>query len=257
MSGYDLLRNVLKDRTIAFHPSLARAFGGVYEALLFQQLAYWSDKGDDPEWIYKTRDELKEETTMNRYQQEQARATLRRLGVIEEERRGLPAKVYYRIVWDRVFALLEAEQAGSPVGRRSTNKKAEASQQDGSPSTTQSAEGEPTSKSTSEITSLEEFSKSRKTATVAKYDDARLALLPFATDLARELGDEAPLSSTTTRIVNIYKKSGLDLDTFIDRMMQARAVTQERTGTIRTQSDSLAPKKKIHYWFSILEDLVS
>ena len=55
--SYHMLKRVLADRPIAFNPALARAFGGVYEALLFQQLAYWSDKGDDPEWIHKTRDE--------------------------------------------------------------------------------------------------------------------------------------------------------------------------------------------------------
>src|SRR5262245_24322674 len=55
----------------------------------------------------------------------------------------------------------------------------------------------------------------RKIHTIEKYDDDRLALLPYAQDLAREMNDQAPLSSTTTRLVNIYKGSGLDLETFI------------------------------------------
>jgi hypothetical protein len=106
MNEYELLRSVLSDRVIAFHPRLALAFGGVNEALIFQQLAYWSGKGDDPEWIYKTRDELKEETTLSRTQQEGARRTLRNLGVIDEQLRGMPARMHYRVNWDRVFALL-------------------------------------------------------------------------------------------------------------------------------------------------------
>ena len=61
MSAYDVLRRILSDRPIAFHPELARAFGGINEALFFQQIAYWSDKGDDPEWIYKRRVELEHE----------------------------------------------------------------------------------------------------------------------------------------------------------------------------------------------------
>ena len=92
--------------------------------------------------------------------------------------------------------------------------------------------------------------------TVDKYDEDRLALLPYAQDLARELNDQAPLSSTTTRLVNLYRRSGLDLDTFVTRLMQSRAITQERTGAIRTRSDGLGPKPKIQYMFAVLEDLI-
>lgn len=146
---YDLMRSLLSDRPIAFHPVMARVFGGVYEALLFQQLAFWSDKGADPEWIYKTREELREETTLNRYQQEQARATLRKLGVIEEQRRGLPARMHYRVIWERVFELLEAYRA---VGRPSTNKMAEGAPTTERKSPIQLADRQPTSESTSETT---------------------------------------------------------------------------------------------------------
>ena len=62
---------------------LASVLGGVNEARLFQQLAYWSDKGSDPDWIYKTQKELEEETTLTRTQQEGARRNLRRLGVVK------------------------------------------------------------------------------------------------------------------------------------------------------------------------------
>lgn len=97
----------------------------------------------------------------------------------------------------------------------------------------------------------------RRLPLVEKYDDDRLALLPFAKDLAREMNDQAPLSSTTTRIVNLYRASSLDLDTFIDRLLQARAITQERTGSIRTRSDGLGPKPKMAYLLSVLEDITS
>lgn len=90
---------------------------------------------------------------------------------------------------------------------------------------------------------------------VDKYDDDRLALLPYAQDLARELNDQAPLGSTTTRLVNLYRASGLDLETFLTRMMQSRAITQERTGSIRGRSEGLGPKPKMAYFLAILEDL--
>jgi len=61
---YDILRSFLSDKAIAFHPQLARVLGGINEAILFQQLAYWSDKGSDPDWIYKTQKDIEFETTL-------------------------------------------------------------------------------------------------------------------------------------------------------------------------------------------------
>ncbi|MDP9471980.1 MAG: hypothetical protein M3Q71_15170 [Chloroflexota bacterium] len=161
---YDVMRSLLSDRPIAFHPVMARVLGGVYEALLFQQLAFWSDKGADPEWIYKTREELREETTLNRYQQEQARGNLRKLGVIEEQRRGLPARMHYRIHWDRVFELLEAYRA---VGRPSTNKMVEDAPTTQPKSPIQLADRQPTSESTSETTQ-----EKKRPATLEELEEA-------------------------------------------------------------------------------------
>jgi hypothetical protein len=89
-----------------------------------------------------------------------------------------------------------------------------------------------------------------------KYDQARLAILPYAQDLAREMNDQAPLTSTTTRLTNLYRDSGLPLADFLDLVIAARAITQERTGSIRTRSDGLGPKPKMAYWFTVLEDLI-
>ena len=62
------------EEVISFHPAIARALGGVEAALYFQQLYYWRNKGSrDDGFIYKTKDEIKEETCLNRYQQDQAR----------------------------------------------------------------------------------------------------------------------------------------------------------------------------------------
>ena len=102
------------------------------------------------------------------------------------------------------------------------------------------------------------FESSKGLSSIAdKYDEVRLALLPYAQDLAREMRDQAPLTSTTTRLVNLYKQSGLDLDTFLERLMQARAITQERTGSIRTRAEGFGPKPKMQYLFAILEDVLN
>lgn len=107
VSDYEVMRRLLTARPIAFHPELAIVLGGIHEALMFQQLAYWSDKGADPDgWIYKTNEEFRQETTINRYQLDKARASLVGRSVLEARRRGLPARMYYRIHWDALYRLL-------------------------------------------------------------------------------------------------------------------------------------------------------
>jgi hypothetical protein len=106
-------------------------------------------------------------------------------------------------------------------------------------------------------TARQHFESSKEPLSFAKYDQARLAILPYAEDLARELGDQAPLTSTTTRLTNLYRSSGLELDTFLDLLIAARGITQERTGSIRTpRPDGPGPKPKMAYWFTVLEDLI-
>jgi hypothetical protein len=93
---------------------------------------------------------------------------------------------------------------------------------------------------------------------VDKSDDARQAILPFAEDLARELNDQAPLASTTTRLTTLYHGSGLALAAFLDLLIAARAITQARTPTIRTpRPDGIGPKPKMPYFLAVLEDLIN
>lgn len=105
-------------------------------------------------------------------------------------------------------------------------------------------------------TQLEHFESSKDTDRFLKYDADRVALLPYVQDLAREMGDQAPLAATTTRIVNLFRSGDLDLDVFIDRLMAARTITQERTGSIRARSEGFGPKPKMAYMLAVLEDLL-
>jgi hypothetical protein len=251
--SYRVLKRILSDRPIAFHPALARAFGGINEALFFQQIAYWSDKGADPEWIFKTQADLEIETTMARTQQENARRKLRSLGVLEEQKRGVPAKLYYRVNWEATFALLDAAQdAGNlqPRMRGSENPDSE------EPAGKDAGNLQSITESTQRVLTERSFESSKGPTSLAQYDEDRAALLPYAQDLAREMGDQAPLTATTTRMVNLYRASGLDLDTFIDRLLAARTITQERTGSIRTRSEGFGPKPKMAYMLAVLEDLL-
>lgn len=77
-------------------------------------------------------------------------------------------------------------------------------------------------------------------------------------DFARELGDTAPLPSTVSRAVNLYRQSGWTLDPFLDALYEARRITQERTASIKTESpQKLGPKPKVPYFFSVVESLIT
>ena len=82
----------------------------------------------------------------------------------------------------------------------------------------------------------------------------RKALTNLIQDIARELHDRAPLQSTVGRVLNLYRKSEVDFETFIGFIYVARARTQQRTPSIRA-GDS-GERNKVPYFFAVLEDLM-
>lgn len=97
----------LLDRPIAFHRCFVKPTGSITAALMLSQAVYWQQRTKDPEgWWYKTREEWREETGMSRWEQEEARKRLRRVGVMREERRGIPARLWYQVDEVRLLELL-------------------------------------------------------------------------------------------------------------------------------------------------------
>jgi len=100
------LLDVLSRRTIAYHPDLALALGSVPAAVILSQLLYWHGKQADPDgWIKKTAAELEEETGVTERQQEVTRPALVESGLVEFQRRGIPAMPFYRVKHDKIIAL--------------------------------------------------------------------------------------------------------------------------------------------------------
>jgi DNA-binding transcriptional MocR family regulator len=77
----------------------------------------------------------------------------------------------------------------------------------------------------------------------------------YVQDLARELNDQAPLRSTTTRVVRLYERSELDLEVFLDQLQAARARTQRYSGRITAAGEN-GRKTKTAYFLAVLEDLL-
>ena len=90
--------------------------------------------------------------------------------------------------------------------------------------------------------------------------DERERLRAFLADFALELGDEAPLASTITRTLNIFKAAGVPPEQWSDYLYQARGLTQEHTAQIRKVAtaggDQIRRKNKMPYFLATLEQLV-
>jgi len=107
----------------------------------------------------------------------------------------------------------------------------------------------------SDVVRQKTFRRSRQ-----EYDEARAVILEYIADFAPEMGDEATLSASVTRAVNLYRRSGRELGGFTAALYEARSKTKEYTANIkkrRTNADgSYAPKAKMAYYFAILEDVL-
>jgi DnaA-like protein len=102
-----LIRAVLTDRPIAYHPILARAVKSVTGGVFLSQLLYWTPRSRDPNgWIRKTQEDMTAETALSRREQETAREACKKAGVLEWKLRGLPAQLNYRVDLSKLAHLL-------------------------------------------------------------------------------------------------------------------------------------------------------
>jgi hypothetical protein len=110
------VKDLLPNRTVGYSPDLARAVGGATIGLFLSQLLFLSDKGHDPNgWIYKSEAEMGRETGLTKREQQTARRKLLALGVIQIERRGFKFTYHFRIVWERLYQVIEQSQRRQTV----------------------------------------------------------------------------------------------------------------------------------------------
>jgi hypothetical protein len=102
-----LIRGVLQS-PIAFHRIFVTITGSVTAALMLSQSYYWSQRTKSDGWFYKTQEEWHRETGLSRCEQETARRILRNRGLIEEVKKGVPCKLYFRVNESKLLELLIA-----------------------------------------------------------------------------------------------------------------------------------------------------
>jgi transcriptional regulator of NAD metabolism len=93
---------LLLERPIAYHPIFAKLCGDHTAGLMLSQIFYWTKILDATEpdrdgWFYKTRQEWHTELLLSRKEQETARKKLRNLGLLEELKAGIPARLFYKL----------------------------------------------------------------------------------------------------------------------------------------------------------------
>ncbi len=98
----------LLDRPIAFHRCFVTITNSVTASVMLSQALYWSKRTTIYDnWFWKTQEEWFDETGLTRYEQEGARKVLKRLGIFEEKKEGIPAKLYFRVNIQKMYNLLE------------------------------------------------------------------------------------------------------------------------------------------------------
>ena len=124
--------SALLDRPIAFQRPFVSLGAGITGALMLSQALYWSRRTqEDADWFYKTQAEWEAETGLTRSEQEGARTKLSKLGVLEEMKRGIPCKLFYRVNIEKLSEILLAKlpqtsmrETSSPVCGKPANKDA-------------------------------------------------------------------------------------------------------------------------------------
>lgn len=85
---------------------------GLHEAIIIGELCaeynYWEEQGklDKDDMFYSSRSNIEENTGLSEHQQRKAMTTLKEYGILEIEKRGIPAVNYYKINFDLLLSVL-------------------------------------------------------------------------------------------------------------------------------------------------------
>lgn len=90
-------------RPVAYYPRLAVAVGGDRPGIFLCRILSWYGKGSaEGSWIWKTSDEIEDETGLSYDEQVTARKRLRELGILEEKYDRLNHRMAFRLDLERL-----------------------------------------------------------------------------------------------------------------------------------------------------------
>ena len=103
---------------VAYHPALVGVSGGVTPALMLSQALYWTrvlgqrDTSRDG-WFWKTREQWTQETALSRHEQDTARKRLAARPFWQQQRRGMPARLWFRVDLDALARAIDDAFSGT------------------------------------------------------------------------------------------------------------------------------------------------
>ena len=99
----DLLK--ILSSPVAYYAVFAKIGGGVTAGVFLSQLVYWTGKGKQADgWVWKSAEDMEDETGLTRNEQETARRNLKARGLIDERLAGVPATLHFRVNLDAIMA---------------------------------------------------------------------------------------------------------------------------------------------------------
>lgn len=129
----ETLKALLGSHTVAYRVIFAKAIGNVPAAIMLSQGFFWQESADFKEtkefdgkpYFQKTAEQWYDATGLTEEQQKTARRHLCSLGMMNERRAGLPAKLYYNIDFEVTVAVIyryKKEGKAATVDNRSKKR---------------------------------------------------------------------------------------------------------------------------------------
>jgi hypothetical protein len=103
------LKAIVGSEVVTLFPALGKIGGSLTAGIMLSQAVYWTEVDADSEgWFQRTEAQWQKATTMTISEQEGARAKLVAKGLLEIDRRGIPARLHYRLCWDAIVTAVAA-----------------------------------------------------------------------------------------------------------------------------------------------------
>lgn len=108
----------LLDRPIVIHRPLIELCGSINAAAMLSQALYWMQRTDDESgWFWKTQAQWTEELGLSRAEQESARKKLVERQLLMESKRGVPAKLFFKVNLSALETDLLAQGCDFPASK--------------------------------------------------------------------------------------------------------------------------------------------
>lgn len=91
---------------LPYHPAYKKLCGSTVGAVFLSKAMCYAAEAPSDGWFCVGQVEWQDDTGLTRREQETARTSLKVIGVLEEKRQGVPAKLYYRVDKEKLQCLL-------------------------------------------------------------------------------------------------------------------------------------------------------